>query len=90
MAFRKNKIAVIGAGHTGSTLSLFLAQKELGDVVLVDIPEAENPTKGKALDLLQTGPIEKFNVSIKARVNMKISLVRILLSLQQVFHENQG
>ncbi|MEK5231585.1 malate dehydrogenase [Lysinibacillus sp. FSL K6-0232] len=65
MAFRKNKIAVIGAGHTGSTLSLFLAQKELGDVVLVDIPEAENPTKGKALDLLQTGPIEKFNVSIK-------------------------
>ena len=47
MAFRKNKIAVIGAGHTGSTLSLFLAQKELGDVVLVDIPEAENPTKGK-------------------------------------------
>lgn len=45
MAFRKNKIAVIGAGHTGSTLSLFLAQKELGDVVLVDIPEAENPTK---------------------------------------------
>ncbi|CAM5284200.1 Malate dehydrogenase OS=Lysinibacillus sphaericus OX=1421 GN=mdh_3 PE=3 SV=1 [Lysinibacillus sphaericus] len=54
MAFRKNKIAVIGAGHTGATLSLFLAQKELGDVVLLDIPEAENPTKGKALDLLQT------------------------------------
>lgn len=69
MAFRKNKIAVIGAGHTGSTLSLFLAQKELGDVVLVDIPEAENPTKGKALDLLQTGPIEKFNVSIKGTSN---------------------
>ncbi|CAM5295515.1 Malate dehydrogenase OS=Lysinibacillus sphaericus OX=1421 GN=mdh_3 PE=3 SV=1 [Lysinibacillus sphaericus] len=65
MAFRKNKIAVIGAGHTGATLSLFLAQKELGDVVLLDIPEAENPTKGKALDLLQTGPIEKFNVKIR-------------------------
>ena len=33
-----------------------LAQKELGDVVLVDIPQLENPTKGKALDLLEASP----------------------------------
>lgn len=64
MAFRRNKIAVIGAGHTGATVALLLAQKELGDIVLLDIPEQENPTKGKALDMLQTAPIQRFNVKI--------------------------
>ena len=34
----------------------YLAQKELGDVVLVDIPQLENPTKGKALDMLRSKP----------------------------------
>ncbi len=63
--FRRNKIAVIGAGFTGATCALMLAQKELGDIVLVDIPELEKPAKGKALDMLEAGPIEKFNVSIK-------------------------
>ncbi|MEC1721760.1 malate dehydrogenase [Schinkia azotoformans] len=63
--FRRNKIAVIGAGFTGATCALMLAQKELGDIILVDIPELENPAKGKALDMLEAGPIEKFNVSIK-------------------------
>jgi len=64
LAFRRNKIAVIGAGHTGATVALLLAQKELGDIVLLDIPEQENPTKGKALDMLQTAPIQRFNVKI--------------------------
>ena len=39
MAIRRRKISVIGAGFTGSTTALMLAQKELGDVVLVDIPK---------------------------------------------------
>lgn len=64
MAFRRNKIAVIGAGYTGATVALMAAQKELGDVVLVDIPELENPVKGKALDILQTGPVQRFNSKI--------------------------
>lgn len=64
MAFKRNKIAVIGAGHTGATVALMIAQKELGDVVLLDIPEQENPTKGKALDLLETGPVQRFNSKI--------------------------
>ncbi|WP_374724005.1 malate dehydrogenase [Calidifontibacillus erzurumensis] len=62
--FKKNKIAVIGAGFTGATCALLLAQKELGDIVLLDIPSLEKPTKGKALDMFEAGPIEKFNVSI--------------------------
>ncbi|WP_336823536.1 malate dehydrogenase [Sporosarcina sp. USHLN248] len=64
MAFRRHKIAVVGAGYTGATVALMLAQKELGDVVLVDIPDLVNPTKGKALDLLQTGPVQNFDAKI--------------------------
>ena len=63
--FKRRKFAVIGAGFTGATCALMLAQKELGDIVLVDIPEMEKPTQGKALDMLESGPVQKFNVSIK-------------------------
>ncbi|MGL4522040.1 MAG: malate dehydrogenase [Bacilli bacterium] len=61
---RRNKIAVIGAGFTGSTTALFLAQKELGDVVLIDVPQLEGPTKGKALDMQQSGPVLGFDAQI--------------------------
>lgn len=71
MSFRRNKFAVIGAGNTGATTALLLAQKDLGDVVLVDIPEVENPTKGKALDLLQVGPIYQFNARITGTSDYK-------------------
>ncbi len=69
MAFRRNKIAVIGAGYTGATVALMLAQKELGDIVLLDIPEQENPVKGKALDILQTGPVQGFNAKVMGTSN---------------------
>ncbi|SEM97329.1 malate dehydrogenase [Lihuaxuella thermophila] len=64
MAIRRRKISVIGAGFTGATTALMLAQKELGDVVLVDIPQAEGPTKGKALDMLEAGPVQGFDANI--------------------------
>ncbi|EJW14617.1 malate dehydrogenase [Paenibacillus alvei] len=64
MAIRRNKITVVGAGFTGATTALMLAQKELGDVVLVDIPQLENPTKGKALDMLEAGPVQGFDSRI--------------------------
>lgn len=64
MAFKRRKIAVIGAGFTGATTALMLAQKELGDVVLVDIPQLENPTKGKALDMLEASPVQGFDSNI--------------------------
>ncbi|CCQ97767.1 malate dehydrogenase [[Clostridium] ultunense Esp] len=53
----RKKITVVGAGFTGATTALMLAQKELGDVVLVDIPNMENPTKGKALDMFEATPV---------------------------------
>ncbi|API90821.1 malate dehydrogenase [Virgibacillus pantothenticus] len=64
MAIKRNKISVIGSGFTGATTALMLAQKELGDVVLVDIPNMEDPTKGKALDMLEASPVQGFDASI--------------------------
>lgn len=64
MAFKRRKIAVIGAGFTGATTALMLAQKELGDVVIVDIPQLENPVKGKALDMLEASPVQGFDSNI--------------------------
>lgn len=61
---KRRKISVIGAGFTGATTALMLAQKELGDIVLVDIPQAENPTKGKALDMLEASPVQGFDANI--------------------------
>ena len=64
MAIKRKKITVVGAGFTGATTALMLAQKELGDVVLVDIPQLENPTKGKALDMLESTPVQGIDSKI--------------------------
>src|SRR3954463_2472481 len=55
----RNKIALIGAGQIGGTLAHLIGLKELGDVVLFDI--AEGIPQGKALDLVQSSPIEGFD-----------------------------
>lgn len=69
MAIKRNKISVIGSGFTGATTALFIAQKELGDVMLVDIPQMENPTKGKALDMLEASPVQGFDANIVGTSN---------------------
>lgn len=66
---KRKKITIAGAGFTGATTALMLAQKELGDIVLVDIPSLENPTKGKALDMLEAGPVQRFDVNITGTSN---------------------
>ncbi len=66
---KRRKISVVGAGFTGATTALMLAQKELGDIVLVDIPQAENPTKGKALDMLEASPVQGFDSNIVGTSN---------------------
>src|ERR1700743_294472 len=55
----RKKIALVGAGQIGGTLALLAGQKELGDVVLVDV--AEGIPDGKALDLYQASPAEGFD-----------------------------
>ena len=69
MAIKRRKVSVIGGGFTGATTALMVAQKELGDVVLVDIPQMENPTKGKALDMLEASPVQGFDSNIVGTSN---------------------
>ena len=62
---RRAKISVIGAGNVGATTAHWCASNELGDIVLLDIPAAEDMPKGKALDLMQSSPIMGFDSSIQ-------------------------
>jgi malate dehydrogenase len=59
---RRKKISIIGAGFVGATAAHWAAEKELGDVVLVDI--LEGIPQGKALDLFQASPVEDFDARI--------------------------
>ncbi|MGO9231490.1 MAG: malate dehydrogenase [Bryobacteraceae bacterium] len=58
----RNKITVVGAGNVGANCALRVAEKGLADVVLVDV--VEGIPQGKALDLLQSGPVQGYDVSI--------------------------
>ncbi|ATY85577.1 malate dehydrogenase [Kyrpidia spormannii] len=69
MMIRRKKITIVGAGFTGATTALLAATKELGDIVLVDIPKLENPTKGKALDMMEASPVEGFDANIVGTSN---------------------
>ncbi|MBM7631806.1 malate dehydrogenase [Geomicrobium sediminis] len=64
MAITRRKVSVIGGGFTGATTALMVAQKELADVVLVDIPDQEGPVQGKALDMLEATPVQGVDVSV--------------------------
>lgn len=57
MTISRRKISIIGAGFTGATTALLLAERELGDIVLIDIPQLADPTKGKALDMQEALPV---------------------------------
>jgi len=61
---RRAKISIIGAGNVGATTAHWCAAAELGDIVLLDIPQTENMPRGKALDLLQSSPIMGFDARI--------------------------
>jgi malate dehydrogenase len=69
MANKRRKVSVIGGGFTGATTAFMLCQKELADVVLVDIPQMENATKGKALDMLEAAPVLGSDVNITGTSN---------------------
>ena len=57
----RKKIALIGGGQIGGNLALLANQKELGDVIIFDIPQAEGMTKGKALDIMQLRPHDGYD-----------------------------
>ena len=61
------KISIIGAGNVGATTAHWIAAKELGDVVLLDI--INGMPQGKGLDLLESAPVEGFDVDVKGTNN---------------------
>ena len=61
---KRAKLTVIGAGNVGASCAFWAAAKELGDIVLIDIPDFADKTAGKALDLAQCGPVERFDCKI--------------------------
>ncbi len=63
----RKKISVIGAGNVGATAAFLIAQKQLGDVVMVDI--IDGIPQGKALDMAQTGPVEMFDANISGALD---------------------
>ena len=67
----RKKITLIGGGQIGGNLALLAAQKELGDVVIFDIPQSEGMVKGKALDIMQLRPHEGYDSNITGSADWK-------------------
>ena len=63
------KITVVGAGNVGATTAHWCAASELGDIVLLDIPQTGGMPKGKALDLMEASPIVGFDSTIVGTTN---------------------
>lgn len=68
---RRAKISVIGAGNVGASCAVWAAAKELGDVVLVEIPHSVGVAQGKALDLFCASPMERFDANITGTSDYK-------------------
>jgi malate dehydrogenase len=67
----RKKIALIGGGQIGQILAMLAAQKELGDIVILDIPDLEGPVKGKALDLMEMAPHGNYDANITGTSDYK-------------------
>jgi malate dehydrogenase len=62
----RKKIAVVGGGQIGQGVAMLAAQKELGDIVIIDVPGYINVVKGKALDLMEMAPHGNYDANITA------------------------
>ncbi|MBK8206111.1 MAG: malate dehydrogenase [Planctomycetes bacterium] len=67
MAFNRPKISVFGAGYVGSTVAQRCADRELGDILLIDI--VPDMPKGKALDMFESSPVERFDAKVDGSNN---------------------
>ena len=67
----RKKIALIGGGQIGQILAMLAAQKEMGDIVVLDIPDYVDPVKGKALDLMEMAPHGNYDANISGTSDYK-------------------
>lgn len=61
---KRAKITIVGAGNVGATTAHWCAAAELGDIVLLDLPQTEGMPQGKALDLMQAAPVAGFDARV--------------------------
>src|SRR6266496_577723 len=86
-SFMRSKITVVGAGFVGSTLVQRLAEKDYADVVMYDI--VPNMPQGKALDMLQAGPVLGYDSLVTGTNDMLRRQTLISSWLPLVFLVNQ-
>ena len=67
----KKRIGLIGGGQIGGNLALIAVQKQLGDVVLFDIPQVEGTIKGKALDINQLAAVDGYDCRVTGIIDWK-------------------
>ncbi|MBU4255498.1 MAG: malate dehydrogenase [Acidobacteria bacterium] len=67
----RKKIALIGGGQIGQILAMLAAQQEMGDIVILDIPDYLDPIKGKALDLMEMAPHGNYDANITGTSDYK-------------------
>ncbi len=84
----RKKVTVVGAGNVGASCALRVAEKELADVVLVDV--IEGVPQGKALDLLQSGPVQGYDVQITGANNYEPTANSDLVILTAGFPRKPG
>lgn len=60
--FKRKKVSVVGSGNVGATAAFLAAQKELADIVLLDV--IEGVPQGKALDMFEASPIQGYNANV--------------------------
>jgi malate dehydrogenase len=67
----RRKVTVVGAGNVGATLAQRLVEREIADVVLIDI--VEGIPQGKALDIMESAPVEKFDARMEGSNSYELS-----------------
>lgn len=65
----RKKVTVVGAGHVGESVTRALAEKDFADIVIVDIPQTEGMPAGKALDIMETGPVYGYDSVVTGATN---------------------
>jgi malate dehydrogenase len=84
----RRKVTVVGAGNVGANCALRIADKELADVVLVDV--VEGVPQGKALDLLQSGPVQGYDVTIAGANDYELTANSDIVILTAGFPRKPG
>ena len=85
---RRAKISIIGAGNVGATCAHWAASKELGDIVLVDIPQVDGMPQGKALDLFEASPVEGYDCKITGATNYEPTKLRTNVAISSAAVSN--